>query len=422
MVSVAPKPSSQGDVWLDPGRLDTVVSKPKLRVLHVFSVLSMGGAETWLISLLKYFKEHHEEIPVDVAFDILLTGGSKSIFDDEARRLGANLFYVPFTRRNLAGFAREFRRILAKGNYDAIHDHQDHIAGLHFFMGARHLPPVRIAHVHTPLYHRKQYASDWVRRAANSAGKHFLSRFATHIMGTSRQVVEEYELDRCQSRGITVGAAHCGFDITEYSGNYTAIHGDLCREFGWEESSKILLFVGRLESDDISYLGQPTTNKNPALALEIARMCMAKDQSLRLVMVGAVDTKRIEFEAQIEKWQLRRKIRFTGVRHDVPRLMSGADLLLVPSLAEGLGMVVVEAQAAGLRVLASDNVPGEAVVNSELVTFAQVDAKAEVWANKALQLINLPRLETGKCNQLVKLSPFSIENSAKRLLNVYSGH
>jgi glycosyltransferase involved in cell wall biosynthesis len=102
--------------------------------------------------------------------------------------------------------------------------------------------------------------------------------------------------------------------------------------------------------------------------------------------------------------------------------MSGADLLLVPSLAEGLGMVVVEAQAAGLRVLASDNIPGEAVVNSELVTFAQVDAKAEVWANKALQLINLPRLETGKCNQLVKLSPFSIENSAKRLLKLYSEH
>ena len=422
MVSVAPKPSSHGDVWPDPPRLDTFVSKPKLKVLQVFSVLSMGGAETWLISLLKYFKEHQEEIDVDVAFDILLTGGSKSILDVEARRLGANLFYVPFTRRNLAGFTREFRRILAKGNYDAIHDHQDHIAGLHFFMGAGQLPPVRIAHVHTPLYHRKQYASDLGRRAANSAGKHFLSRFATHIMGTSKRVVEEYELDRCQSRGINVGALHCGFDVTEYSGNYTAIHADLCREFGWEESSKIVLFVGRLECDDISYLGQPTTNKNPAFALEIARMCMAKDQSLRLVMVGAVDTKRIEFEAQIEKWELREKIRFTGVRHDVPRLMSGADLLLVPSVAEGLGMVVVEAQAAGLRVLASDNIPPEAVVHSELVTFAQLDAKAEVWANKALQLINLPRLEAGKCNQLVKLSPFSIENSAKRLLKVYSGH
>src|SRR5688500_2944265 len=136
MVSVAPRRSSHGEVWLDPNRVDIPVSKRKLRVLQVFSVLSMGGAETWLISLLKYFKEHQEEIPVDVAFDILLTGGSKSIFDDEARSLGANLFYVPFTRRNLAGFAREFRRILTKGNYDVIHDHQDYIAGLHFFMGA----------------------------------------------------------------------------------------------------------------------------------------------------------------------------------------------------------------------------------------------------------------------------------------------
>ena len=83
------------------------------------------------MSLLKYFQEQNKHAPLQVKFDVLLTGGEKAIFDDEAEALGARLFYLPFTRRTLPRFVREFRKILADGNYVAIHDHQDYIAGLH---------------------------------------------------------------------------------------------------------------------------------------------------------------------------------------------------------------------------------------------------------------------------------------------------
>ena len=421
MVSVAPKSTSTDDAWLNASMVEATAPKRELRVLQVFSVLSMGGAETWLMSLLKYFKEHQEQLPVSVTFDILLTGGTKAIFDDEASDLGAKLFYVPFTRRNMVGFVREFRGILAEGNYDAIHDHQDYIAGLHFFMGAGHLPPIRVAHVHNSLYNRIKYASDLGRRAANSVGKRLLARFATHIMGTSRQIVTQYGLDGFHSRGVSLGAANCGFDVAEYQGNYDATHAELCREFGWGDSAKIVLFVGRLEAEEISHLGQPMAPKNPAFALDVVRQCMAKDERVRLVMVGEGETKRSEFEAQVREWGLARKVVLTGVRRDVQRIMSGSDLLLFPSMAEGLGMVVVEAQAAGLRVLASDTIPLEAVVNPELVAFAPLSAGAEEWADTVLRCIDLPRLEAQECNELVRHSPFSIENSAGRLLTIYTG-
>ena len=422
MASVAPKSTATSDAWLNPSVPDAICPKRELRILQVFSVLSMGGAETWLMSLLQYFSEHSEQLPGSVKFDILITGGTKAIFDDEARDLGARLFYVPFTRRNMAHFVRKFRRILADGNYDAIHDHQDYIAGLHFFLGAGLLPPIRVAHVHNPLYHRTEYANDRRRRAANSAGKWLLGRFATHIMGTSRQIVTEYELDDFRSRGVSLGAAHCGFDVSKYQGDYKTAHADLCREFEWDESVKIVLFVGRLEADEIFHLGKAMTHKNPAFALDVARECMANDERVRLVMVGAGETKREEFEAKINEWGLTQKVCLAGVRRDVNKLMSGSDLLLFPSLAEGLGMVVVEAQAAGLRVLASDTTPLEAVVNSELVAFASLGASAEEWADTALRFMALPRIEARVCNELVRHSPFSIESSAGQLLKIYNGH
>ena len=395
--------------------------KRELRVLQVFSVLGMGGAETWLMSLLKYFQEQREELPVKVKFDVLLTGGTKALFDDEATALGARLFYVPFTRRNLAGFARKFRRILAAGNYDAIHDHQDYISGLHFLMGAGHLPPIRIAHVHNPLYHRSHYANGFGRRTAKSAGKFFLGRLATHVMGTSRQIVTEYGFDDLASGDVILGSAHCGFDVTQYQGDYKEAHSAVCRELGWDQSAKIILFVGRLESDEVIHLGRKMTHKNPAFALDVARECIARDNRVRLLMVGSGEAKRREFENGVSDCGLAEKIRFVGVRSDVPRLMLASDLLLFPSLAEGLGMVLVEAQAAGLRVLASDTTPRECVVIPKIIEFLSLAASCEHWGQKAVQLINCPRPDSLACNKAVRNSGFSIENSASRLLQLYAG-
>jgi glycosyltransferase involved in cell wall biosynthesis len=393
-------------------------AKRELRVLQVFSGLGMGGAETWLMSLLKYFHEHNADSPVRVKFDVLLTGGEKAVFDDEAVALGARLFYLRFGRRNLVSFAREFRKILATGNYDAIHDHQDYIAGLHFLIGAGHLPPTRIAHVHNPLYHRISYADGPTRCLAQSAGKRLLSKLATHVMGTSKQILEEYGFAGRGFRDVKTGAAHCGFDVSRFQGDRTMAHQLLCRELSWDESAKVLLFVGRLDGAEIEYQGELMNHKNPQFALAVARVCIARDPTVRLAMVGAGGAKRREFEQQVKEWGLGQEVCFLGARNDVSRLMLGANLLLFPSLAEGLGMVAVEAQAAGLPVLASDSTPRECVVIPGMVEFLQLgDSKA--WVNEALRLLNTDVPDIKRCNAAVAASAYAIEHSTSLLVDLY---
>jgi len=394
------------------------MQKPELRVLQVFHGLGMGGAETWLISLLKYFQKQNERAALKVKFDVLLTGGEKAIFDDEAEVLGARLFYVQFTRKTIGTFVREFRKILRDGNYDAVHDHQDYIAGFHFLMGAGLLPPVRIAHVHNPLYHRKNSSDGFGKRVVNGLGKHLVGRYATHVIGTSRQIVTEYGFNKLSSR-VALGAAHCGFDVTLYDGDYEKAHAELCREFDWNVSAKILLFVGRLEGAEFTHNGRRMTHKNPAFALEIAKECIRRDDQIKLLMIGSGEEKRKEFEAQVRGWGVSENVRFAGTRSDVPHLMSGSDLLLFPSLAEGLGMVVVEAQAAGLSVLASDTTPRESVVASQLVHFMSLDLGPVTWSAQALQIMKAGRRSKQQTHEKVKQSAFSIENSAKQLIALY---
>jgi glycosyltransferase involved in cell wall biosynthesis len=113
------------------------------------------------------------------------------------------------------------------------------------------------------------------------------------------------------------------------------------------------------------------------------------------------------------------RIQFVGIRRDIERLMLASDVLLFPSRGEGLGMVAVEAQAAGLPILVSDAVPRECVVVPELVRFQKVEAGEAAWAADLLQLA-MQRRNIPAANERVAASLFAIENSASALFQLYS--
>jgi len=99
--------------------------------------------------------------------------------------------------------------------------------------------------------------------------------------------------------------------------------------------------------------------------------------------------------------------------------MYASDVLLFPSRGEGLGMVAVEAQAAGLPVLASTAVPRECVVIPDLVRFEPLQRGAPDWARALLEHAARPR-DIAAANKRVAASPFAIENSARALIDLYS--
>jgi glycosyltransferase involved in cell wall biosynthesis len=374
-----------------------------LKVLHLVDGLGMGGAETWLMELLRYWRANGG--PVEAHF--LATGGHPRVFDDEARALGATIFYLRYGRRDLASFVPGFRRVLRRGGYDALHDHQDYASGWHYLMGLGELPPVRVTHVHTLAPGRRR---TW------RAGKRLAARYATHIAGTSREAITAFGFDEPAFAATPKAALYCGFDVSRFAAS-PAAGASVRQEFGWSADAAVVLFAGRF---DVSAEGDhPLNSKNTAFAVDVAIECARRSQRVRFVFAGAVSPATPILRQRIEAAGVADRIAFAGVRMDIGRLMAGADALLFPSRAEGLGMVAVEAQAAGLPVLASADVPREGVVIPELVRFKSLDDGVSAWAEQLLLVINGARLDPAIANRRVAASPFSIEHSAAALERLY---
>jgi glycosyltransferase EpsF len=384
-----------------------------VKVLQVISGLGMGGAETWLMEVLRRWAADGSG-----QMDFLLTGGRPEIFDDEARTLGARLYYLQFGRANIVGFTRTFRRILREERYDAIHDHSDYTSGWHFLLGAGVLPLVRVTHVHNPIYQAKHnYGVTFRRRTTARAGRLLVAQFATHITGTSKQAIVEHGFTGSRFAKIRTQALYCGFDPVPFGADRVAARARICAEFGWPEDARIVLFAGRIDrSPDPA---DPQTHKNSGFAVSATIACAERDPRLRAVFAGAPSAATAILESRIAEAGFADRIVLAGVRHDIPDLMLAADVLLFPSRGEGLGMVAVEAQAAGLSVVASTAVPRECVVVPDLLRFMPVEEGAERWAEVLLHEMERPR-NIEAPNRAVAASPFSISRSAQALEEIYA--
>jgi glycosyltransferase involved in cell wall biosynthesis len=372
----------------------------------------MGGAETWLAALLRRWSKTGE-----VRADLLVTSGNRGVFDEEARELGAALHYVRYDRRHVPSFTRELRRVLRSGGYRAIHDHQDYVSGWHFLLAGKARPAIRVTHVHNPAYQiRNNYGVTPTRRITARIGQRLVARYATHIAGTSRQAIEEWGFNAPRFARIAKGAVHCGFATSRFAGDRAAARASVCLELGWPEDAKIILLAGRI--DQSADLDHSQNHKNSSFGLSVGIECCRRDVRARVIFAGAPSPAVPILEARIAEAGLTGRIRFLGVRKDIERLMLASAVLLFPSRGEGLGMVVVEAQAAGLPVLASTAVPRECVVVPQLVRFQSLDAMPSRWASDALEL-TAHTIDAASANQQVTESAFAIERSADALVALY---
>ncbi|MEG0167048.1 MAG: glycosyltransferase, partial [Ruthenibacterium sp.] len=112
---------------------------------------------------------------------------------------------------------------------------------------------------------------------------------------------------------------------------------------------------------------------------------------------------------------LTQQVRFLGTYKDTAELYPVMDGFLFPSLFEGLPVVLVEAQAAGLPCLVSNRVSQETAV-TDLVQFLPLEAGAPAWAEKA---ISLPTLQRKDFAELVAKAGFDAATQAYRLQQFY---
>ena len=133
----------------------------------------------------------------------------------------------------------------------------------------------------------------------------------------------------------------------------------------------------------VGHIGSFSHPKNHKFLIEIFHQISKRNHNSILLLIGDGEL-RPKIQRTVFKLGLTENVVFTGVRSDIPELLQAMDILVFPSLFEGLPITLVEAQAAGLKVIASDTITEE-IRLTDLVELISLRQSASHWAEKVLQ-------------------------------------
>ncbi len=352
----------------------------------------MGGIETWLMYLLRRADRR------EVAMDFLSKTKRETVYDREARERGATLHPMPPTSDRRA-WAREFARVLREaGPYDVVHVHRRH-PGAPLRVALRAGVAVRVVHSHNAVPPR-----GIGRLPGAGAARRFALRHATLGLACSGRAAEA-AFGRRWRRDPRLRVLPYGIDFAPFA--QPAEREAVRRELGVPAEARVVAHVGRLHPQ-----------KNHLFLLDVLAGLRREVERVHLLLVGEGELRR-ELEARARALGLGGAVTFAGLRRDVPRVLRAADAFAFPSRWEGLGIAVVEAQAAGLPVVCSPAVPEESTVVPELVTrLALGDPEPWVRTLRAA-LAEPPPVSPARALERVRASPFEVRRGLAALLSHY---
>lgn len=166
----------------------------------------------------------------------------------------------------------------------------------------------------------------------------------------------------------------------------------------------------------IGHVGTFNNQKNQEFLIGILKELVKRDSSYYMVLIGDGD-KREEVEKKVIDEGLEKNIIFLGIRSDIADILQAMDFMILPSLYEGLPLVAIEWQVAGLRCILSDNVTKE-VKLTELINFMSLEEKPLKWADKVEDLIEYKRNNYYK-EEICKKG-YNIETNSQELMKIYT--
>ncbi len=320
-----------------------------IRVAHVMGKMVGGGVEAVVMNYYRHVDRSK------VQFDFLIDSDSTLVPREEIASLGGRVFEVP-PYQHVIEYQRELHRLFKQEGWKIVHSHINALSIFPLRAAKRAGVPVRIAHSHSTSG-RGEHA----RNAMKAVLRRFSNVYPTHRMACSRHA------------GEWLFGQDADFELV-----YNAI--DLSR-FAFDPGvrTKVRDELGLSDGQfAIGHAGRFMTQKNHGFLIDVfAEVARRRDDAI-LLLVGDGE-ERPAVERKVADHCLEGRVRFLGQRSDVDRLYQAFDVFVLPSLYEGLGMVAIEAQRAGLPCLLSDAITRE-VDLTEKCTFLPI-GDSEVWAD-----------------------------------------
>lgn len=370
------------------------MKREPIRVLHLLHSMNRGGAETMLMN---YYRQMDRE---QVQFDFLLTYQGISDYEKEILELGGKVFHItPCTLHTFGQYKKDIANFLTvHPQYRIVHSHNSSKSAIPLGIAKKCGVPIRISHSHNMFLANPFSPKECMRKLLRNP----LKKVSTHNFACSKEAGIWLYGEKYWKEG-KVKIVKNAIDLE-------------CFAYMPETRERMRQQFGLKDSYVVGHVGRFAPQKNHDFLIDIFAEIKKKKKEAVLLLVGEGEL-RSEIEEKVRHLGLSDSVIFTGVRKDVPELMQMMDVFVMPSLFEGLGIVLIEAQTTGLPCFASEGVVAQEAKVTELLNFYSLEHKAEEWATEILKKSVL-YTRTSRVGQVTKKG-YDSKEAAKKLQEFY---
>jgi capsular polysaccharide biosynthesis proteinCps4H len=359
------------------------VQKKPIIVAQIMGKWVGGGVESVIMNYYRHL-DHSK-----IQFDFICDEDSTRIPYDEIKKLGGRVFLVP-KYQNLPKYLKALEKLFKENQYRIIHSNINTLSVFPLYAAKKAGVPIRISHSHST-----SNPKEWKRNLIKNILRPFSKRYATDYFACSELAGRYLFGNKAFDQG-EVKIIHNAIDVDKFKFDEVA-RKKLRKELRIKDSTVVIGHVGRF-----------VQQKNHIFLVDVFKEYHKKNPDLKLLLVGSGPLED-EIKKKVERLNLKDSVLFLGQRDDINKLYSVMDVFCLPSLYEGLPVVGVEAQAAGLPCVFSDKITNDTVITKD-TTQSKLELKK--W------LIILNNIELESRNAKI-LDDFNIKISVSDFVKLY---
>lgn len=331
-----------------------------IRIAQIIGKWVGGGVEAVIVN---YYRAMNRE---KIQFDFICDEDSTNIPYEEIKSLGGKVILIP-PYQKLFKYQRVLKEILREGNYKIVHSHINALSVFPLRIAKKVGVPIRIAHSHSTTNKK-----EWKKNFFKSILKPFSKVYATNYFCCTEHAGRWLFGNKKFENG-EIYILNNAINLEKF------IYNEKIRENKRTEL--------KIDKDTIvfGHIGRFVEQKNHKFLINIFNEVHKKNINTKLILVGQGPLKK-EIEQQIKQLNIEDYVLMLGQRADVNEIYQAFDIFLFPSLYEGLGMVAIEAQAAGNLCIVSTEIPKVAKVTKKM-EFLDLSAPNQRWVDCILSAI-----------------------------------
>lgn len=346
----------------------------------------LGGVETFV-------KNHYNHMDHQAVHFDFVSQYSHMCFEEDFEQMGSTVYKIPNVKKNVIGYWRGISRLFKNQNYDACY--------VNMLSSANILPlyiakKMKIKHI-IAHSHNGNTPKGTLRKIMHGFNRKALHRYVTDFWACS-QTAGDWLFGQ-----LPEGVLHV---------IPNAIDTD-CFRFCEKTRSEMRKSLDIEDCFVLGSVGRFTEQKNPLFLIDIFNKVKEKRGNSVLLLIGEGNLQS-SIQEKVDQLGLHESVQFLGIQKHVEDYYQAMDCFLLPSLFEGLPVVLVEAQAAGLLCVVSSTITKEVQLTDNLY-YMDLDKTPGKWAD---YILNTKGKNRNKMYEMVKASGYDIavasQNFTKR--------